>query len=73
MFGFILKIGFIGIVIMVALNVFAPNQANKILTVVSEKTQIEENTLKDNLNKATEFTKDTVSEVSQTIQKKLEE
>jgi len=72
MLGFILKIAFLVVVVMVALNIFAPEQADKVVSVFSEKTQIEESTLKDSLDKVSNFTKDTVNEVSQTVQKNLE-
>ncbi len=72
MLGYIIKFGFLIIMIMVALNIFAPEQANKVLSVFSESTDIKEDTLKMNLDKATQFTKDTVEEVSQTVKEKLE-
>ena len=57
--------------VMVVLNIFAPEQADKVLSVFSESTDIKEDTLKFNLDKATQFTKDTVEEVTQTIKEKL--
>ena len=72
MLGYIIKFGFLVIMIMVALNIFAPKQADKLLSTFSRSTDIKEDTLKANLDKATQFTKDTVEEVSQTVKKKLE-
>lgn len=72
MLGYIIKFGFLVIVIMVALNIFAPEQADKLLSTFSESTNIKEDTLKANLDKATKFTQDTLSEVSQTVKDKLE-
>lgn len=72
MLGYIIKFGFLVIMIMVALNIFAPEQADKLLATFSKSTDIKEDTLKANLDKATQFTKDTVEEVSQTVKKKLE-
>jgi len=72
MLGFIIKICFLVIVVMVGLNIFAPEQADKVVSLFSEKTQIEESTLKDSLDTVTNFTKDTVNEVSQTVQKSLD-
>lgn len=71
MLGYIIKLGFLAVVIMVALNIFAPEQAQKVLSTVSESTHIEENTLKENLDKATKFTQDTVDEVSEKVKKNL--
>ena len=72
MLGYIIKLGFLVIMIMVALNIFAPEQADKLLSTFSESTDIKEDTLKSNLDKATQFTKDTVKEVSDTVKEKLE-
>ena len=72
MLGYIIKLGFLVIMIMVALNMFAPEQADKLLATFSETTDIKEDTLKSNLDKATQFTKDTVKEVSDTVKEKLE-
>lgn len=72
MLGYIIKFGFLVIMIMVVLNIFAPEQADKLLSTFSESTDIKEDTLKSNLDKATQFTKDTVAEVTQTIKEKLE-
>jgi hypothetical protein len=73
MLGYIIKFLFLVIVIMIALNIFAPKQAEKIVTYFSEKTEIEEKTLKESLDKATKFTQDTVSEVSNKVKKSIEE
>lgn len=67
MLGYIIKFGFLAIIIMVVLNIFAPVQADKLLATFSATIDIEEKTLKNNLDKATQFTRDTVEEVSQTI------
>lgn len=73
MLGFIIKISFLVIAIMIALNIFAPKQAEKVINYFSETTHIEESTLKESLDKATKFTTDTVEEVSDKVKKNLSE
>lgn len=73
MLGFIIKMSFLVIAIMIALNIFAPKQAEKVLNYFSETTHIEENTLRESLDKATKFTTDTVDEVSTKVKKNLAE
>ncbi len=72
MIGTIIKLAILAVVILVALNIFAPQQADKILGTVSEKTGIDKDDLSDKLNSATEFTKDTIDEASQTVQDKVD-
>ena len=71
MIGLIVKLAIVAVVILVALNIFAPNQADKILSTVSDKTGMDKGSLSDKLNNATEFTKDTVKEASETIKDKV--
>jgi len=71
MIGSIVKLGLLVVVILIALNIFAPEQADKLLSTFSEKTDIDKSSLKDNLDKATEFTKDTVKEASQTVKENI--
>ena len=70
MIGSIIKIGVIVAVIMIALNIFAPEQADKLLSSFSDSTGMDKGGLTDKLNNATEFTKDTIKEASGTIQDK---
>jgi len=67
MFGYILKFGFLFVSIMVMLNVFLPEDAQKILVIINEYTDIEVATLNNSLNYVTEFTKDTFLEVKEQI------
>ncbi|MEA3512357.1 MAG: hypothetical protein U9R37_02050 [Campylobacterota bacterium] len=69
MIGSLVKLGFLVVVVLVALNIFAPDQADKVLSAVSEKTDIDKDKLQDNLNNATEFAKDTAKEVKENIDK----
>ncbi|MEA2016934.1 MAG: hypothetical protein U9N59_00680 [Campylobacterota bacterium] len=71
MIGTIVKLAILAVVILVALNIFAPNQADKILSSVSDKTGMDKGDLSDKLNNATEFTKDTIKEASDTVQDKV--
>ena len=71
MLGYIIKFGFLILVIMVSLNIFSPENADKVLSTFSEYSEINKDTLKTNLDKATLFTKDTIAEVSQTVNEKL--
>jgi hypothetical protein len=71
MLGTLIKLAILAIVILVALNILAPKQADKVLDTVSEKTSIDKTTLKENLDKATQFTKDTVKEAATTAKKKF--
>ena len=71
MIGTIIKLAILAVVVLVALNIFAPNQADKILSSVSEKTGMDKDTLSDKLDSATEFTKDTINEASSTVKDKV--
>jgi len=71
MFGYIIKLGFLVIIVMVALNIFAPEQADKILSTFSESTSIEKDTLENSLESMTKFTQDTVKEVSEKVKENL--
>lgn len=73
MIGFILKISFFVIVVMIGLNIFAPEQADTIISKVSQTTSIEKNILQDNLDQASDFTKETVAEVSEKVKETLSE
>ena len=73
MLGYIIKLGFLVIIVMVTLNIFAPEQADKFLSTFSESTSIEKSILSDSLESMTKFTQDTVVEVSQKVQKNLGE
>ena len=57
---------------MIILNIFAPEHAANVISLLSENTDIKEETLKTTLDKATQFTKDTLEEVSQKIQETFE-
>jgi len=72
MLGYILKFSILIVAIMVALNIFAPQQAQEVLNYFSVKTNIKEDTLQENLDMVTKFTQDTVEEVSQKVKKNLE-
>jgi len=69
MIGGIIKLALFVVVIMVALNIFAPQQADKLLGTFSESTNIDKDKLKSGLDSATEFTKDTVNEVKENLDK----
>ena len=71
MIGTIIKLAIVAVVVLVALNIFAPGQADKALTTISEKTGIDKGSLSDKLNNATEFAKDTIDEASQTVKDKV--
>ena len=73
MIGFILKVSFLVLTIMVVLNIFAPQRADKILLKVSETIDVEEDTLKTNLDKVSSFTKETVETVSEGVKNTFEE
>ena len=72
MLGTLIKLAILAIVILVALNILAPKQADKVLDKVSEKTSIDKDALKENLDKATQFTKDTVKEAATTAKENLD-
>jgi len=72
MLGTIIKLAIVVVVVMIAINMLAPKQADKILSTVSEKTDINKDVLKDKLNKATDFTKDTLKEATDTVKDNLE-
>jgi hypothetical protein len=67
MLGFILKLLFFFMTIMVILNIFLPEEAHKLLIVLSEYTSIELVNLEKYLKYITEFTQDTFSEVKEQI------
>lgn len=71
MLGYIIKFCFLVIVVMVTLNIFAPEQADKVLSTFSKSTDIEETMLKENLDNVTKFTQDTLSEVTEKVKKNL--
>jgi len=71
MLGYIIKFSFLVVAIMVMLNIFAPEQANKVLSTFSKSVDIEENVLKENLDSMTKFTQDTIDEVTQKVKKNL--
>jgi hypothetical protein len=73
MLGYIIKLVFLVIVTMIGLNIFVPERADAILSSFSNVTEIEEKTLKENLDRVTKFTQDTIAEVSQKIKKNFEE
>ena len=72
MLGYVIKLIILVVVVMIGLNIFVPKRADEILATVSQTTNIEQSTLKNSLNKVTQFTQDTVSEVTQTVKKSLE-
>ncbi len=72
MIGTIIKLAVLAVIILVALQIFAPDQADKVLTTVSEKTGMDKDNLSEKLNEATEFTKDTINEASQTVKDKID-
>jgi predicted PurR-regulated permease PerM len=72
MLGYIIKLVFIVIVVMIGLNIYSPQRVDQIISTVSETTQIEESTLKNGLDKATLFTQDTANEISETVKKNLD-
>jgi len=73
MLGYIIRLALIVIVVMIGLNIFAPKRVDEILSTVSKTTNIKEETLKNSLDKATKFTQDTVSEISEKVKKNLVE
>ena len=72
MLGYILKFFLFLLMVMVILNIFAPEHAANFISLISEYTDINEETLKNSLDKVTQFTKDTLEEVSQKIQETFE-
>lgn len=72
MLGTLIKLAVVAAIVLIALNIFAPNQADKVLDSVSESTSIDKDKLKEKLDKATEFTKDTVKEATGSVQKELD-
>lgn len=70
--GYILKFFLFFVMVMVILNIFAPEYADNFISLFSQYTDIEEETLKGSLDKVTQFTKDTFTEVSQKIQETFE-
>lgn len=72
MLGTIIKLAVLAAIILIALNIFAPNQADKVLDSVSESTNLDKSALQDKLNKATEFTKDTIKEASETVKDNMD-
>jgi hypothetical protein len=71
MIGTIVKLLVLVAVVLIALNIFAPQEADKALSTISETTKIDKSSLKENLDKASEFTKDKVNEATEAVQDKL--
>ena len=67
MLGYILKFGFLFVMIMVMLNIFLPEEAHKGLVIMSDYSDIQLVTLEKALSYATEFTENTFSEVKEQI------
>jgi len=72
MLGYVIKLIVLIVVVMIGLNIYAPQRVDDILGKVSNATNIEQNTLQNNLDSATKFIQDTVSEVTDTVKKNLE-
>jgi len=63
MLGYLLRFLFLFLFVMITLNIFLPDQADKIISICSEYTDIKVDILKSYLNKATLFTQNTFAEV----------
>ena len=57
----IIKLSILAVVILIGLKIFAPQVADQIIDKISQTTGIEKDTLDDNLNKATNLTKDSAN------------
>ena len=73
MLGYIIRLVFLIIVVMIGINIFMPERANEIISSFSTATNMEETKLKEGLDKATDFTQDTLSEVSEIVKKKFDD
>jgi len=71
--GYIIRLVFLIIVVMIGINIFMPERANEIISSFSAATNMEETKLKEGLDKATDFTQDTLSEVSEIVKKKFDD
>jgi len=71
--GYIIRLVFLVIVVMIGINIFMPERADEIISSFSDISNIEETKLTDGLNKATDFTQDTFSEVFEMVKKKFTE
>lgn len=58
---------------MIGINIFMPERAQEIVSSFSKSTDIEEAKIKEGLDKVTDFTQDTFSEVFDMVKKKFTE
>lgn len=72
MLGYIIRLVVLIVVVMIGINFFMPERADEIIASFSEVTNMEETKIKEGLDKATNFTEDTFSEVSDMVKKKLD-
>ena len=71
MLGYIIRLVFLIIVVMIGINIFMPERANEIISSFSTATNMEETKIKEGLDKVTNFTQDTFSEVLEMVKKKF--
>jgi len=72
MLGYVIRLVVLIVVVMIGINFFMPERASEIISSFSEATNMEEEKITEGLNKATNFTEDTLSEVSEMVKKKLD-
>ena len=73
MISTIIKLSLLVIIVMIALNIFAPTQADKVLATFCKTVDIDKDFLSKNLNTATEITIDTATEVKDFTNYTIEE
>ena len=69
----LIKWGAIIIVILIALNIWAPGAKNNITNTISENTGIEKSLLDDKLNQATGLVKDQAEDLKSKVSDKIDE
>lgn len=73
MLGMLLKLILLVVIILVGLQIFSPETAQKAVDQISETTGVEKSTLEKNLDKATQFTLDSADKVAQAAKEKIEQ
>jgi len=73
MINLLIKLAFLAIIVLAGLKFLAPEKFDEVVSIISEKTNLEKDTINDIVDKSTEFATESVDAVKDIAIKKIEE